>query len=105
MKFIEFASLCEKLTESSGRYDKTRIIAEEFLKIDDETLSQLSLLLLGNFFSQHEMRESGISSKIVIKAMSKAYDSKSLEIEREWSKKGDLGIVAEELSSKGTQLH
>ena len=104
MEFSRFDHLCEQLVKSSGRYDKTRIIANLFKELDKETLSQLSILLLGNFFSQHEMRESGVSAKIVTKAMAKAYNTTSVNIESEWSKKGDLGIIAEELSSKGTQF-
>jgi DNA ligase 1 len=104
MKFIEFSELCDKLSQSSGRYDKTRLIAEAFRKASNETLYHLSIMLLGRFFSQHEMKESGISSKIVTKAMSKAYDTTTINIEREWSRTGDLGIIAEELSSKGRQF-
>ena len=103
MRFLQYAELMEKLEAVSKRYEKTVLIAEQLENISDSDLEIFPLALLGSFFPRHSSLETGISSKLVLKAMAKSFGKDSSEIEKMWGKQGDLGLVVQKLQSKGRQ--
>ncbi len=102
--FKEYSELIENLEKVTKRYDKTKLLAEIFKKIDDEDLKILPLAVQGNFFPRYITLDIGVSSKIVLKAISKTYNTSINKIETLWKEKGDLGIVALSLSKKEKQM-
>ncbi len=104
MLFKDYADLMFKLESVSKRYDKTKLIAEVFKNLDDEDVKILPLALQGNFFPRYITLDIGVSSKLVLKAISKTYNSSVEKIEKLWKEKGDLGLVAQSLSKKEKQM-
>lgn len=101
--FNELVNIYEKLENTSKRIEKTFIISEFLKELSDEDLKITVLLLQGRVFPHWETKELGISSKILVKALSKLYTVEESKIEQEWSQHGDLGLVAEKLYSQKSQ--
>ena len=103
MDLAAYAELMASLEQASARYDKIRILAQSLTRCDAIDRRILPLAVLGQFFAPAESRQTGVSSKIVLKAMAKAYAKKPDELEDAWREKGDLGLVAQECAQKTTQ--
>ena len=97
MKYKQLAELYSNLEKSPKRLKKTYLISE-FLKNlnfqDKQDIEMYLLLIKGDIFPGWDRTKLGISTKIVIKAISKCMGVKSEEVENEWKKLGDLGLVA-----------
>ncbi|MBT5558036.1 ATP-dependent DNA ligase [Candidatus Woesearchaeota archaeon] len=103
MEYKELVKIYERISETSKRLEKTKIISE-FLKIaSEEDLEKIVYLLNGRVFPSWDPRKIGFSSKLLIKAISASTGSSSQEIETEMNKLGDLGDVAAKFSKKKTQ--
>ncbi len=106
--FKDYSNLMENLESVSKRYDKTKLIASTFKFLDEkgfvEDIKILPLALQGNFFPRYVTLDIGVSSKLVLKAISKTYNVSSKKVEILWKEKGDLGLVAELLSKKEKQM-
>jgi len=103
MKYLELASLYSKLESTSKRLEKTEILSEFLKKLKHEKNKEIVYLLKGRIFPDYDTRETGISTQLVIKALSKATGINEKEIVNLWKKLGDLGLVAEQISSKKKQ--
>ena len=104
MRFSRFAQLLEELERVSGRYEKIHLIAPLLKEADEESLRIIPNLLLGRFFPAFDERETGISSKTVLKALSNATGVPAVRLEDGWRERGDLGLVAEEHKSAQASL-
>ncbi|MFW6378781.1 MAG: ATP-dependent DNA ligase [Nanoarchaeota archaeon] len=103
MKYLDIANVFEALSETSSRLDKTDILAD-FLTTIPETDSHEALLLLqGRAFPEWDTRHIGVAGKLIIKAVAQATGRDASEIETEFHRKGDLGIVIEQLLSTRRQ--
>jgi len=96
MKYSTLAELYEKLSSTSKRLEKTKILSNFLITINEKDKDVL-YLLLGNIYPEHDERKMGISEQLVIKAISKASGIPSDKVVNEWRKIGDLGKVAEKL--------
>ena len=96
MLYTELAKIYEQLELTSKRLEKTFILAEFFSKLNEKE-GYIVLLTTGSIFPAYEEKEMGISSQIVIKAISKATGSSTDEIVKKWKSVGDLGRIAEQL--------
>ncbi|MEK6935077.1 MAG: ATP-dependent DNA ligase, partial [Nanoarchaeota archaeon] len=72
-------------------------------KSGKEDLDRVIYLLEGRVFPQYDERKIGMSSRLILKVISKVTGVDANEVEKEWKKKGDLGIVVEELIKKKKQ--
>jgi DNA ligase-1 len=103
MLYKELAKVYTELESTSKRLKKTLIISE-FLKSAPATeLPTLTLLLQGRLFPQWDERETGVASRLVIKAITTATGVSAKGIEDRWKKTGDLGSVAEEVIKSNKQ--
>lgn len=68
-----------------------------------EELPEVVLLTTGNPFPSWKNMDLGVSSKTLVKIISKATGRKEDEITKEWKEKGDLGLAAEAMVEKKTQ--
>lgn len=103
MKYSELASVYEKLSQTTKRLEKTGIIAEFLKTLPEEDLDATILLLQGRVFARWDKRTLGISSKLAVKAVAKTAGVNEGQIQTLWRKKGDLGLVTEEILKKHQQ--
>lgn len=103
MEYEIISKAYEALESTSKRLKKTHIISE-LLKITDETeLETVIMLLKGQIFKDYDVREIGVASKLVVKAITIASGHSTKDIEKLWKKEGDLGKVAEIVMKKKKQ--
>jgi len=103
MLYAELVKIYQELEKTSKRLEKTEIISNFIKDIPESELKNVIYLLEGRVFPDWDERKIGFSTRLIIKALSASSGRSSKEVEILWSKKGDLGIVAEELLRKRTQ--
>ena len=101
MDFKEFSEFLEELSNTSKRLEKTEIVRKILKSTKD--YSHVLLLLEGRVFPVWSDQKLGIASKMVIKAISKAFGETSDKIEKDLAKRGDLGLSAEKFASNKKQ--
>ncbi len=102
MEYAEVAETFEKLDSTQKTLEKTTILAQLFQKSGDE-LPEVVLLCTGNPFPSWKNMDLGVSSKTLVKIISKATGRSEDEINQEWKEQGDLGLAAETMVEKKTQ--
>lgn len=103
MKYSELVEIYEKLEATAKHLEKTAIIEEILKKAKSDDLKDIVYLLEGRVFPEWDERKIGFSSRLILKAIASVSGASAKEVESLWSKKGDLGIVAEELMMKRRQ--
>lgn len=102
MEFSKIAEAFEKLDQTQKTLEKTDILAELFEE-SGEQLPQVVLLCTGTPFPAWKDLDLGVSSKTLVKIISKATGRSEDEVEKEWKEQGDLGLAAETMVEKKTQ--
>lgn len=102
MKYSEVAEAFEKLEKTQKNLEKTSILAELFEESDEE-LEEVVLLASGTPFPSWKNMDLGVSSKTLLKIISKATGRTEDEVEQAWKEEGDLGLAAEQMVEKKTQ--
>ncbi|MFB6180657.1 MAG: ATP-dependent DNA ligase [Candidatus Nanohalobium sp.] len=102
MKFSRIAEAFQELESTQKTLEKTGILAELFQEAEDQ-LPEVVLLSTGEPIPEWKDEEMGVSSKTLVKIISKATGRKEEEIEKTWKEKGDLGLAAQEMVEKKTQ--
>lgn len=103
MDYRKLVDVYRSLENTTKRLEKTSIIAE-FLKITpSKDLPTAMLLIQGKVFPEWDERNSGMAARLVLKAISKATGADASQVEKKWAQVGDLGLVAEQLTSKKSQ--
>jgi DNA ligase 1 len=98
MQFAELATYFEKLEATSSRLALIDILAEIFQKIAKDEVDKVIYLTQGRiapFFASYEI---GMADKMVAQSIGDAFGLSKEEVLAAYSKKGDLGLVAYELS-------
>lgn len=103
MDYADLVEVYEELEGTSKRLEKTHIISEFLKKVRIDSLPDVILLLQGNVFPPIEEKKIGVAARLVLKALSKATGLSAKEIEKNWTKTGDLGKTAESLIGKKKQ--
>ena len=110
MESLEYKILAEYynlIENESSRLEKTRLISELLTKVKNNTknneIYRIILLLQGKVFPEWSDNKTGISDKIVSKALSLATGKTTDEIVKHINISGDLGKTTEELISKKKQ--
>ncbi|OGQ30643.1 MAG: hypothetical protein A3A72_03835, partial [Deltaproteobacteria bacterium RIFCSPLOWO2_01_FULL_38_9] len=101
--YAKLAKIYGELEKTAKRLEKTYVLSEFLKGTKEDDVKAIVLLLQGRLFPHWDTREIGVASKIVIKAISKATGISAAQIENEWRRKGDLGIVTEEFIGKKKQ--
>ena len=107
MDYSKLAEIYEKLEATSKRLEKTFIISEFIKDARIEDLQILMLLIQGRIFPPYDPREIGVAARLILKSINIATGISIPNIEKEWKKTGDLGLVAENLvkTKKQATLH
>ncbi len=103
MHYQTLVECYQQLENTSKRLEKVSILANFLKTIEKEELKKIVYLLQGRVFPDFDERKLGVSSRILLKAISSATGISQELIEKEWAKKGDLGAVAQEFIDKKKQ--
>ncbi len=103
MHYSSLAELYENLESTSLKLKKTRILAEFLENVSSNEIENIILLCRGRVFPEWSEKELGIASLLMVKTLSKSYGVSEKKISDAWRETGDLGLVAEEFSSKKRQ--
>jgi len=104
MKYSELVKVYEGLESTSKRLEKIEILAKFLKKINKKELKEIVYLAEGRIFPEWDKRKIGFSDRLMIKALSMGSGEGREKIETLFRKKGDLGLVAEEVFSKKKQM-
>jgi len=99
-KLVEVYIALEKTTK---RLEKTYIISKFLKKVPKSDIGEVIYLLQGRVFAPWDERKLGMSSRLLVKVIAQSSGNSTDKIESLWSKKGDLGLVAEELMENKRQ--
>ncbi|MBI4155302.1 ATP-dependent DNA ligase [Candidatus Woesearchaeota archaeon] len=103
MRYLELVELFEALSKTTKRLEKTKLIADFIKKIRIEEIDNTMCLLTASIFPPYDKRKIGVSDRLILKAISKSTGIKAEEVEKLWSKIGDLGDVGEKLLKEKLQ--
>lgn len=104
MDYIKLVEVYQKLEATTKRLEKTFIISDFLKTIPEEALHETLLLLQGLVFPNWDERKIGVAARLILKAINKATGITQEKIEKEWTKFGDLGDVAENLVKEKKQI-
>jgi DNA ligase 1 len=99
-RFKQLAELFEELEKITSHTEIVRKIAGFFGGLKGEEVKDSAYLFLGSIGPAFENTTLGIKDRLAVRAISGAYGVPEEEITRKYSKTGDLGDVAFELSEK-----
>ena len=103
MQYKDLVVVYEALEKTTKRLEKTKIISDFLEKCPADELKDIVYLIHGGVFPEWDEKETGMSSMLVIKVLMSITGLSKHKIEIIWKKKGDLGLVAEEIISKNKQ--
>lgn len=103
MNFKEISDYLNKIESVSSRLEMTDILAELFEKLENEQVRQVIYLLRGTIAPEFSGEEIGFGEKLIILGIAKSTGYTKEEVDKRFSKIGDLGSVAEELVNKKSQ--
>src|SRR5579884_945726 len=108
MTFKELAEYFEKLEGTSSRLALIDILSELFNKVEAKDIAKVAYLIQGRVAPFYEPVEIGMAEKSVAASLARAFDLEREEILKDYGKRGDLGLVALDLSknrkSKGLTI-
>lgn len=102
MEYSKLVEVYESLNKTTKRLEKTDILLELFKKTS--CLREVIYLLNGRVFPDWERKELGVSSRLILKAISMYSGESGSVIEKLWKKYGDLGKVVDSLPRKQKTL-
>lgn len=102
MEYGKLADFYRSIEKTTKRLEKTDILSNLF-KGAGKDLKKIVYLAQGKVFPLWDERKIGFSSRLMIKAIASVYGISSNEVEKIWSRLGDLGKVAEHLADKRKQ--
>lgn len=105
--YEKLVEVYEKISSTSSRLEKQDIIADFLMYIketDADITYDITLLLQGKIFPQWSDKEMGISTQLIIKALSNLLGESTKSIENKLAEVGDMGEISEELIKNNKQV-
>jgi len=103
MKYSQLVSYYDKLESTTKRLEKTYIISDLLKETKKQDINYILHLIQGKVFPLWDERKIGFSVRLALKSISSATGTPAPEVEKEFAKKGDLGLVAENLIKEKKQ--
>lgn len=100
MRFSELASYLDELEKTSSRLEITRILAELLKTSDKDEIDKVVYLSLGYLAPSYEGVILNLAEKMMVRVLARAYGIDAKKVQEEYKKMGDVGSVAQDLSSK-----
>nr|WP_319373455.1 ATP-dependent DNA ligase [uncultured Methanobacterium sp.] len=107
MLYNDLVEVYQDLDSTTKRLEKTDILAKFLAEVGDEEpelLPIVTLLALGRIFPTWSEEELGIGSKLLMKAISQVVGVSPDDVENRMRDTGDIGMAAEELYQKKSQI-
>lgn len=105
--YEKLVEIYEKISSTSSRLEKQDIIADFLMYIketDADITYDITLLLQGKIFPPWSDKEMGISTQLIIKALSNLLGESTKSIENKLAEVGDMGEISEELIKNNKQV-
>jgi len=96
MNFHDFAKYLEKIENTNGRTDMTKILAELFGQLEKSEIKYTMYLLQGRLIPKFVPIEFNFSQKLMVRALGKLIENED-EVKKLFNKLGDAGLVAENI--------
>lgn len=100
MKFSELALCFDKLEETASRLALIEILSDMFKKIHKDEIDKVIYLTQGRLAPFFAPIEIGMADKMVAQSIGEAFGLSKDEVLADYNKKGDLGLVAYQLSKE-----
>ncbi len=94
MKFSEFTSYLTSLQEVSSRIEITKLLSTLFEKLPVTEIREGSYLLTGSVGPLYSGLIFNVAEKMILRAMSEAYDTELAAVTAQYKQLGDLGLTA-----------
>ena len=104
MRFSKFSEYLEKLEKTSKRLEMFDILSELFKEADKSEVDEIVYFCEENLKPSFYGIEMGMADKMVEKAIAKVTGRSEKEVETNYKKLGDLGLVFEKLGGKQSTL-
>ncbi|KKT72964.1 MAG: putative DNA ligase [Candidatus Collierbacteria bacterium GW2011_GWB1_44_6] len=104
MLFNEFAGYLERLEKISSRLEITDVLAELIEKMTPEETDKGVYLTLGHLGPDFDNKEFNMAVKMVLRSVAAGSGLSAQETEKIYKKKGDLGLLVEDLDFKKDTL-
>lgn len=104
MKFAQFSKYLEKLEAVSSRLEITKILADLINNLTPQETSSAIFLSLGTIGPRYDAVEFGISDRLMMRVIARAYLTPLPEVLKIFKASGDLGSVAQGLRTQNLEL-
>lgn len=105
--YEKLVEIYEEISNTSSRLEKQDIISDflRYIKENDPEITyDITLLLQGKIFPPWSDKEMGISTQLIIKALSKLLGENTEKIENKLAAVGDMGEITEDLVKNNKQV-
>lgn len=105
--YEDLVKVYESISSTASRLEKEDIISQFLVQItesDPEITYDVALLLQGKIFPPSSDKEMGVSTQLIIKALSKLLGEKTKSIEDKLASVGDMGEITEDLIRNNKQV-
>ncbi|MCS7094323.1 MAG: ATP-dependent DNA ligase [Thaumarchaeota archaeon] len=100
MEFRKLAEYYDRLEATTKRLEMREILVQLLGEATPDEAQRIAMLSLGKLYPPYVGIELGMAEKLAIRALRSVTGASEAEVEKLLAKKGDLGLVAEELLSK-----
>ena len=100
MLFRELAEYYERLEAVSSRLKMVEMLSEAFRALDPKELEETVYITQGIMLPPFEGVELGVAEKLVEEGIAIATGYKKEEVEREYKKRGDMGLAVQTIKEK-----
>src|SRR2546429_512351 len=101
MQFARVVDVYEKIEATTKRLEMTELLVGLLRETPKEDLDNVVYLTQGRIHPDYAGIELGLAEKMVIRVLAHATGLDDARVARLWKEKGDLGLVARVLASKG----
>ncbi len=98
MRFREFAKILQKIETTTSRIEMTNLLAKLFKSLSIDEIAESLYLIQGRVVPRYVALEFNIARKLMVRAIAKAFGKEIKEIEEEFNKLGDLGMVVQSIN-------
>lgn len=98
--FRDLAAVFERLEQTSSGNALRSLLAGLFKRVPNDEIDKVAHLTLGRIASGYADVNIGMAEKMVLKAVASAAQADELRVYQLYKKRGDIGLVAEELVGK-----
>lgn len=103
MRYAELVDFYEKIESTSSRILMTKYLVDLFKNTPEDVIDKVVYLTEGKLYPAFVGIELGMAEKLALKALSMSSGILQSQVENEYKKKGDIGILAEKLLKSRVQ--